>query len=176
MKHANCVVSTMFAKTVRVAPVAVLVLVLAVQKRAAVSSQKANPSVARWVPMQRIRVPVLRVLAALPLARSVRTTPVRVTIISATAPKRLVHHVLPEIVHKVIVRHFKIVVRARRVIAHKVIVRLTRIVVRDLKAIVHKVTALRIRTVARVHHARQMPTQPNSAAGMCPMVSIPAHV
>ena len=166
----------MFVKIVRVAAVLARVPVPDVQNQVVVLSPKVNPSVVRWAPMRRIRVPVLRVLAALPLARSVRTTQVRVTTISATAPKRLVHHVLPEIVHKVTVRHFKIVVRARRVIALKVIVRPTKIVARVRRGIVLKVTALRIRTVARVHHARQMPTQPNSAAGMCPMVSIPAHV
>ena len=180
MKHANCVVSIMFARIVRVAAVAVLVPVLAVQNRV-VSSRKENRSVARWEPTQRIRVLVLRVAPAQHLARNVHTTPVLATIISATVlkvPMAIVVRVRPA--HKVIVRkatvlRIKTVARALQEIARKVIVRRIRTVALAHKVIVHREIVRLTKIVAHVHHVRPMPTRPNSVAGTCPMVSIQAH-
>jgi hypothetical protein len=175
-KHANCVVLIMFAKIARVAAVA-LELALADPRPAVVSSLKANRSAVRWEPMQRILALVRRVaMRALPLVKNALTTLAHAMTILATAPKVLVRRVLPEIVRKVIVRHFKIVVRVRKATAHKVIVRPIKIVVPALKATVHRVIVRLTKTVARVHRVARIAIQPNSVAGMCPMVSIPAHV
>ena len=173
-KHANCVVSIMFAKIVRVAVVA-LVPALADPRPAAASSQKASHSVVRWVPMQRIQALVRHVaMHVLPSVKNARITLAHAMTISATAPKVPAHHVLPEIVHKATAHRFKIVVHVLREIAHKVIVRLTRTVARVHREIVRKATA-HIKIAARVHRARPTPTRPNFAAGMCPMVLIQAH-
>jgi len=89
-KHANCVVSIMFAKIVRVAAVAP-VPALADPRPAAVSSQKVNPLVARWEPMQRIRALAHHVaMHARPSVKNVPTTQAHATTVSATAPKLLV--------------------------------------------------------------------------------------
>ena len=73
MKRANCVVSTTCVKNVRAMAVAVLAQVLAVRSRLAASSQEqvANPSVARWVQMPRIRGLVRR--AAIHAPHSVKS-------------------------------------------------------------------------------------------------------
>jgi len=169
MKRANYVVLTTYGKIVLVAAAA-LVPVPADRSQAA-SSPKANHSAARWAPMRHILAHARReAMRALRLARKGLTTPVLVTILGIV-PKALAHHVLQEIAHKAIVRPIKTVVRVRKVIALRVIARHFKIVARVLRVIV-----LRIRIVARAHLAHRMPTLPNSVAGMCPMVSIQAHV
>ena len=174
-RHANCVVSIMFAKIARVAVVA-LVPGLADPRPAVVSSRKVNRLAAPWVLMPHIPALVLRVAHVLPLvAINVHTTQVRAMIISATAPKVHARRVLQAIVRKVIAHHFKIVVRVRREIAHKVIARRIKTAVLALKVIVHKATVL-TKTVAHAHHVRPMLTRLNSVAGMYPMASIQAHV
>ena len=166
MKHANCVVSIMFAKIVRVAPAVVPAPVLAVQKQAAVSSQKESHLVARWVPTQHIQVRGHRVaMRALLLVKSVLTMLDHAMIISAIVPRRLVRRVPQEIAHQEIVRRIKTVGPVRRVI-----VRHTKIVARALKASVHRANVLRIKIVARGHPAHRTPIQRSSVAGTCPMV------
>ena len=174
-KHASCAVLIMFAKTVHAVAAGVPVRALAVQKPAAVSSRKASHSAVRWAPMQRILALAHHVAMHVPPSvKNARITLVRAMTITATAPKLHESRALQEIVRKVIDRHFKIAVHVRREIAHKGIVRLTRTVARVHREIVRKAT-VRIKIAARVHRARPTPTRPNFAAGMCPMVLIPAH-
>jgi hypothetical protein len=175
-KHANCVVSIMFAKIVRVAAVAP-VPALADPRPAAVSSQKVNPLVARWEPMQRIQELAHHVaMHARPSVKNVPTTQAHATTISATAPKLLVRRVLQAIAHKVIVHHFKIVARVHKVIARRVTVLRIKIVVRARREIVHKVIVQHSKIAAPARRAARIAIRPNSAAGMCPMVSTLAHV
>jgi len=173
-KHANCDVSIMFAKIVRVA-VVVLVPALADPRQAAASSQKASHLVAPWAPMQRIQALVrLGAMHVLPSVKNALITLVHAMITSATEPKVHVRRVLPVIARKVTAHPSKTVALVLREIAHKVIVRLTRTVARAHREIARKATA-HIKIAARVRPVRPMPTRLNSAAGMCLMVSIQAH-
>ena len=178
MKRANCVVSTTCVKNVRVMAVAVLAQVLVVRSRLAASSQEqvANPSVARWVQMPRIRVLVRRaVMLAPPSVKSVQIALVHAMIILEIVLKAHAPHVPPVIAHKVIVRRSKIADRARKMTGHKVSVLPTRTEVHAPRVVLLKANVHLIKTVAHGHLARLTAIRPNYVAGMYPMVSIPAH-
>ena len=176
MKPANCVVSITCAKIAH-GVVAVLARVLADRNQAASSrGQAANLSVARWVLMPHIRVLVRRVaMLGQPLVKNARITLAHAMIILVIVLKAHVLRVPPVIAHKLSVRLTKIAAHVRKAALHKVSVLLTKIAVHALKAALHKASVRPIKTVVRAHHARLTAIRPNSVAGMCPMVSIPAH-
>ena len=84
-------------------------------------------------------------------------------------------HVPPVIAHKVIVRRSKIAVRVRKVTGRKVSVLPTRTEVHAPRVGLLKANVHPIKTVAHGHRARLTAIRPSSAAGMYPMVWIPAH-
>ena len=178
MKRANCVVSTTCVKNVRAMAVAVLAQVLVDRSRLAASSQEqvANPSVARWVQMPRIRVLARRAaMHGPPSVKSDQIALVHAMIILEIVLKVHAPHVPPVIAHKVIVRRSKIVVRVHKVTGHKVSVLPTRIEVHVPRVVLHKANVHPIKTVAHGHRARLTAIRPSSVAGMYPMVWIPAH-
>lgn len=178
MKRANCVVSTTCVKNVRGMAVAVLAQVLADRSRLAASSQEqaANPSVARWVQMPRIRGLVRpAAMHGPPSVKSAQIALVHAMIILEIVLKAHAPHVPPVIAHKVIVHRSKIVARARKMTGHKVSVLPTRTEDHAPRVVLLKANVHRIKTVAHGRRARLTAIRPSSVAGMYPMVSIPAH-
>ena len=110
-----------------------------------------------------------------PSVKSAQIALVHAMIILEIVLKAHAPHVPPVIAHKVIVRRSKIVVRVRKVTGHKVSVLPIRTEDHAPRVVLHKANVRPIKTVAHGHRARLTAIRPNSAVGMYPMVSIPAH-